>query len=87
MKGNIPVRQGDLNLVVQQIAFGTLVYLKRRIDYQSGMYFRKFHNFVVNFIMEQFLISALIFSIGLRFYQVSMPLLVILLVFTVGTYV
>jgi len=87
MEQSPPLQQRYLHLVVQQIAPGTFVHLESGINLQIIIALRQGDNFIVNFIMKQFLVRGHVLLVRLRLHQKTMPLLVVLFKRTVAAFV
>jgi hypothetical protein len=83
----LSLRQGYLNFVVQQVALRTFIYLEGGIDHQVGMDSGKPQDFVVYFVMKEFLVGTPVFFKRLRFNKVPIALLVIFLIIASGAFI
>ncbi len=87
MQGFLSVGQGNLNFIVQDIAFRTFVNLESGIDDHIRVRRVQANYLVVNFIMEKFLVGIFIFLEGLWPDQVTMSLFEVLFKRTIFAFV
>ena len=80
MQGMVAFREGNLNFVVQEIAFRTFIHLEGGMDHHIRVGFIQPDDLIVNFIMKQLLVGTDIIGIGLRFDKVPVTLFIVFLV-------
>lgn len=87
MQKNLPFREVDLYLAVQQVALRAFKNPEGGIYLQGRMYNGQGFYLVVNLIMEKLLVGGYVFIITLRPDQETVPLLVVLLISAVAAFV